>query len=530
MKSGAIALGLLCWPIVWAYGSTVAFCTLLIDLLCSPMVALRRRAMAVDDAPPASNNASVIVLNYQGVAFLKELLPSLEEAVARAPGSHEIIVVDNGSSDGSAALVERDHPQVRLARLSENRFFIRGNRAGVEVASRDVLVFVNNDMRVEPDFLVRLLNRFGDADLFGVTARIEMEGQHVETGRTRITWRRGALHFVQVEVTDDGAPAIPAQWAGGGSSAFDRRKYEALGGFEDLYEPCYVEDVSLSYQAWRRGWHILFEPNSVVHHVHRGTSSVVFGARRTNYLERSHRELFFWRSVTDPVMVLSHAFWLPWNVIKDAGRLGVLTQVRALLATLPRLPAAWGQRQVSRCTARRTDREVLAIANCVRRHRLATAGARGGCRVVLSVGRDGAPPPVIDGVEIIHRNVAFPGFAAPSLQARLARTPRRYWNVVGIGSVADAVRDLLCEIDHDVVCFGDPWVLAATPPELVERASILRLDASALPQSPREERFLCRLARRVGAVACDSDEVRAWAGRLDGPTVVAHAGDALASL
>src|SRR4029450_412873 len=109
------------------------------------------------------------------------------------------------------------------------------------------------------------------------TASIEMRGARVETGRTRAAFRSGAFHFAQA--VGDGARLVPALGGGGGTSAFDRRKYEALGGFEALYDPCYVEDVSLGYVGWRRGWRVLFAPEAVVHHVHQGTSTRVLGPR-----------------------------------------------------------------------------------------------------------------------------------------------------------------------------------------------------------------------------------------------------------
>ena len=65
---------------------------------------------------------------------------------------------------------------------------------------------------------------------------------------------------------------MPVLWAGGGSSAVSRRKFEALGGFEELYNPFYMEDVDLSFRAWRRGWPSLLAPRSVVQHRHRGST------------------------------------------------------------------------------------------------------------------------------------------------------------------------------------------------------------------------------------------------------------------
>jgi GT2 family glycosyltransferase len=348
-------------PLVWLLALLLAAAMLLLDLCCLPFVALARRRPA--DVPPPTRNASIVVLNWDGLHFLRELMPSLQTAVGRCPGDHEVIVVDNGSTDGSADWLASAHPWAQLVRLPENRFFIRGNAAGAAAATRDVLVFLNNDMRVEPDWLTELLRPFGPGDLFATSSRIEMQGPRTETGLTRCFLRHGEIRFVQVPGA--AGPPVPALWAGGGSSAFDRAKYDAIGGFEALYEPCYVEDASLSWQAWRRGWRVLYVHDSVVHHAHRGTSSRVFGRERLERLAWRNRELFFVRSVTDPRLVAVHALLLPWNVRKHARllRLSLADGVAALLQAVPRLPLALWQREASRVHHRRSDRALLRAVN-----------------------------------------------------------------------------------------------------------------------------------------------------------------------
>ena len=347
-------------PVVWLLVLSLAAVVLVLDLVSTPFVWLLRRSPP--DKAPATRNASIVVLTWNGLPFLRELMPSLRAAVGRCPGDHEVIVVDNGSDDGSAEWLAREHGEARVVRLPENRFFIRGNAAGAAVATRDILVFLNNDMRVEPDFLVELLRPFGAPDLFATSARIEMAGNRTETGLSRCFVKHGELRFVQPP-GHPGAP-VPVLWAGGGSSAFDRAKHDAIGGFEALYEPCYVEDVSLSFQAWKRGWRAVYAHDSVVHHAHRGTTQRVFGRERLERLDWRNRELFFVRSITDPGLVLAHALFWPWNLHKRARQLGLPLAhgVLAALAVVPRLPAARWQREASRRHYRRTDRAVLRAA------------------------------------------------------------------------------------------------------------------------------------------------------------------------
>jgi GT2 family glycosyltransferase len=348
-------------PLAWLGALAFALLLLAVDLLCWPLARLGRRALR-DDAPP-TRNASIVVLNWNGLHFLRELMPSLQVAVARCPGEHEVIVVDNGSADGSVDWLRAQCPWARVVALPTNRYFIRGNAAGAAAASRDLLVFLNNDMRVEPDWLATLLAPFGAPDLFATTSRIEMQGVRRETGLTRCFVRHGELRFVQ----HPGAPGPrqPVLWAGGGCSAFDREKHDAIGGFEDLYYPMYVEDVSLSWQAWQRGWRCVYAHDSVVHHAHRGSARKAFGRERLERLNWRNRELFFVRSVTDPRLVLTHALCWGWNLQKQARLLGlsIACGVLAALSTWSRLPRAVLARQHSRRFARRSTGAILRAAN-----------------------------------------------------------------------------------------------------------------------------------------------------------------------
>ena len=509
-------------PLVWLLALLLAAATLLLDLLCLPWIWWRRRHRRADAAPPC-RNASVVVLNWNGIDFLKELLPSLQVAVARCPGDHEVIVVDNGSDDGSADFCAREHGWVRVVRVPENRFFIRGNLEGSKVATRDILVFLNNDMRVEPDFLVELLAPFGPPDLFAVTARIDMQGHRQETGCTRMHEKRGELRLLQVDGQDEGL--VPAQWAGGGSSAFDRAKYEALGGFEVLYDPCYVEDVSLSYLAWKRGWRVLFAGRSVVHHAFRGTSSKVFGHRRVEALDRRNRELFFWRAVTDPGLVLLHAAMLPWHLLKAAKTTGLALQLAALLRALPRLPRALLLRQAARARQRRTDREVLALANNVQAHRRAVRGAWPGPLRLLSLAVGGSAPASSEEVVVLPHALPPPAADQRPIEDLFGLIPRRLWPSAGDGPRREGARHLLREHDHDAVFCCDLDSYAAAAPFL-SGAVIVHLDgfapATAGLEPRRERRFFAQLASQAAAISCaDADTASALQPLLGrAPTVL----------
>src|SRR5215471_14933668 len=99
-------------------------------------------------ARPAA--ASVVIPNWNGRDLLAKYLPDLEVAMA-GYSSNEIIVVDNGSTDGSADFVRQSHPRVKLVALDRNLGFGGGSNAGFRAASNRIVVLLNSDMRVAPD-------------------------------------------------------------------------------------------------------------------------------------------------------------------------------------------------------------------------------------------------------------------------------------------------------------------------------------------------------------------------------------------
>src|SRR5690242_1756483 len=121
--------------------------------------------------PACANAASVVIPNWNGRDLLEKYLPSVVAALAGNP-ANEIIVVDNASEDGSAEFLARHFPGVRVVRSDKNLGFGGGSNLGFKEAKNDIVVLLNSDMRVEPDFLAPLLQPFNDPLTFSVSCQI----------------------------------------------------------------------------------------------------------------------------------------------------------------------------------------------------------------------------------------------------------------------------------------------------------------------------------------------------------------------
>jgi GT2 family glycosyltransferase/glycosyltransferase involved in cell wall biosynthesis len=311
---------------------------------------------------PSPRSASVVIPNWNAKDLLAQYLPSVVEALAGNP-DNEIVVVDNGSTDGSADFVRAAFPQVTLIALPRNLGFGGGSNAGIRAARNDIVVLLNNDMRVDPGFLAPLLEGFRDPLVFSVACQIffaDPNKVREETGLTQGWWQDGGLrvgHRIDPAIDD----LFPCFYGGGGSCAFDRAKFLELGGFDPLLHPFYLEDTDLGYLAWKRGWKVLYQPRSAVYHQHRGTIGKVFGEERIQAVLKKNYVLFCWKNIHEWPRLASH-FFFAWtgavlSVIfgDQPGRPNFYALWRAFL----QLPQAVGSRWRARSLARVSDSEAF---------------------------------------------------------------------------------------------------------------------------------------------------------------------------
>ncbi|MBI1787541.1 MAG: glycosyltransferase [Acidobacteria bacterium] len=313
------------------------------------------------DRKPSTAAVSVVIPNWNGRDLLEKYLPSVETALAGNP-ANEIVVVDNGSSDGSAEMLREKFPRVKVLALERNLGFGGGSNAGFRAAANDVVVLLNSDMRVEPDFLAPLLEGFSDERVFAVSCQILFAPDRLreETGLTQGWWEDG-----QIRVRHRNDPAVtglyPCFYGGGGSCAFDRRKFLELGGFDPLFEPFYMEDTDLGYLAWKRGWKVLYQPQSVVFHEHRGTIGKRFRQEQIDAVLNKNYLLFCWKNIHETPRLAGHFFFAWAGVVVSAlfGEAPPRPTLDGLWRAFRRLPRAVVSRWRARGLAAVSDTEAL---------------------------------------------------------------------------------------------------------------------------------------------------------------------------
>jgi GT2 family glycosyltransferase/glycosyltransferase involved in cell wall biosynthesis len=329
-------------------------------LVLSDLWPVRRR---LSNAVRAGSDAvTVVIPNWNGRELLEKYIPSVIDALTDNP-ANEILVVDNGSTDGSAEFLRERFPQVNVLKLSENLGFGGGSNAGFRAAKNGIVVLLNSDMRVAPDFLAPLLEGFRDSEVFAVSCQIffsDPNKPREETGLTQGWWQDGGLRVGhRVDTAIDGL--FPCFYGGGGSCAFDRAKFLELGGFDRLLEPFYLEDTDLGYMAWKRGWKILYQPRSIVYHEHRGTIGKKFTPEFIQGVLRKNFLLFCWKNIHEWPRLASHFFfaWAGAALAVLFGELPSRPSLGSLWRAFRQLPQAVGSRRRARALAAVSDTEAF---------------------------------------------------------------------------------------------------------------------------------------------------------------------------
>jgi GT2 family glycosyltransferase len=260
----------------------------------------------VSRGPDPKPIVSIIIVNWNGRHHLSDCLDSLG---AQSFRDFEVVLVDNGSNDGSISFVTENYPWVRRVPLPENTGFATGNNRGLEQARGNYIVTLNNDTRVDPDWLAILVGvadshpragmvasrvcSFTDPDLIdSIGMGICRDG--MARGRFR-NKRWSAMHLGEMEDI-----LIPSACA----ALYKRAMIEETGFFDDEFF-AYAEDVDLGLRGRLAGWKAIAATAGIVYHKYSQTSGVL-SPFKVYLVERNH----YWVALKS--FPLSHLAVLPW--------------------------------------------------------------------------------------------------------------------------------------------------------------------------------------------------------------------------
>lgn len=305
-------------------------------------------------------SVSVVIPSYNGKRLLEKNLPPLVNAAESYNSAVEIIVVDDASNDDTAEFLRDNYTQVVLLVNEKNSGFAETINRGIYAARNEIVLALNNDILVEEDLFDRTLHWFNDPDVFSVTPNIidphRGDSQAITKLKPGVCWFR----TINLQLNDlpDLTSEIPIFFGSGGASFYSRQKLLQIGGFDQVYRPFYVEDVDLSYQAWKSGWKCLLEPSATVYHETSSTILSMHKKRKIKFIGDRNRTLFLWLNISDPILIARYFLFLPFSLLYDIVSFRKYKFIGFFwaLAYLPRVP---GLRRNRRKNFRISDHKVI---------------------------------------------------------------------------------------------------------------------------------------------------------------------------
>jgi GT2 family glycosyltransferase len=212
------------------------------------------------------NLVTTVVVNWSGRAYLDKCLASL---LAQTVQSQEIILVDNGSTDGSADYVEANYPAVRVIRLPRNVGFAAANNVAIRQSAGAYVALLNNDASAEPGWLAVMVKAAESDPHIGMVACkilfadapdvINSTGLALDWAGFCWDWRGGQPDDpTETQIEERFGPT-------GGAALYRRAMLDDVGLFdEDFF--AYAEDADLAWRAQRGGWRCVYVPAARVYH------------------------------------------------------------------------------------------------------------------------------------------------------------------------------------------------------------------------------------------------------------------------
>lgn len=289
----------------------------------------------------AGATVSIVIPNWNG----RRWLPACLAAIARqrlAPA--EVIVVDNGSTDGSLELLRTEHPNVRLLELGRNTGFAHAANRGLTAAGGELVALINTDVVLTEDWLARMSKTLqehpGAAAVACKMLSLDDPSRVYDAGD--VLRRDGACEQRGRFMTDDGRWDAPGDVFGAcaGAALYRRAAVLGLGGFDERYF-AYLEDVDLALRLRLAGWGCRYEP-VVALHAGEGSSHQLWGGH--DFLVTRNTLLLVAKSFPLrwlPFVAYRQLAW-SWHALRERRLVGHL---RGVAAAAPLIAAARGDRR-----------------------------------------------------------------------------------------------------------------------------------------------------------------------------------------
>jgi len=287
-----------------------------------------------------NDKVSVIIPNWNGKHFMDDCLQSLRQQTYT---NVEVIVADNASTDGSQDYIKTNYAEVILVEIGYNSGFTGACNAGMKASTGDIVILLNNDTEVEPNWVEAIVDAFDRHEDVGMVA-----------SKMLLFDKRDHIHTVGDGFTTDGRPFNRGVWqkddgqydketyvfsACGGSSAYRRELLDEIGLLDDDFF-FLMEDVDYAWRAQLAGWRTLYTPHAIVYHhlsaTGGGVTASFYDGRNSIYLLVKDIPREIWRK--HGLRIIGKQFSIAYDAIRAWRGEAARARLRGMATGLWHLP------------------------------------------------------------------------------------------------------------------------------------------------------------------------------------------------
>ncbi len=241
-----------------------------------------------------SIDVAVIIPNYNGEKYLKDCLDSLKKC--DGADQFQIIVVDNGSSDGSVSLLKENYKDIKLIELKENTGFSGAVNVGIRSAKTEYVILLNNDTTVHKEFIISLVSAMKkNPRLFSVSAKmLSMNDPKKIDGAGDLYCSLGwAFALGKGKNADKYCNKERSVFSAcAGAAIYRTNVFEKIGYFDENHF-AYLEDVDIGYRARICGYTNRYEPSAICYHAGSGFSGSRYNEFKINLSSKNSIYLIY---------------------------------------------------------------------------------------------------------------------------------------------------------------------------------------------------------------------------------------------
>lgn len=244
---------------------------------------------------------SIIIVTWNALHHLKNYLPNV--AATDYP-NFEIILADNASTDKSKEWVSKNFPEIKIVTFDKNYGYCGGNNRAVPHTEGDILLFLNNDVRIESNWLTAMAECFiNDPDVVAMQPKM-LSDEHPEyfeyagaaggfLDKLSYPFCRGRIFDTLEKDYGQYDNQTDIFWASGAALAIQKERFVSAGGFDEDFE-FHMEEIDLCWRLWNSGYKVGFCPNSIVYHL--GGGSMAMGSPRKVYYNYRNNLTMLWKN------------------------------------------------------------------------------------------------------------------------------------------------------------------------------------------------------------------------------------------